>query len=236
MKKERLSKVLAAAGVASRRASETLIFDGHVSVNGEIVLVPQTMVDGTSDIITVDGKAISDKQEKVYYLLNKPKGYTCTAAETTKKRVIDIFQGLPYRLFTVGRLDRDTSGLLIVTNDGHFANSILHPSFGVEKEYLVKVDREVTHQHLVTISKGVFVDGAYVTPKKVAKVRRGTIKITVSDGRKHEVRRLCEHANLEVLSLKRIRIGRLLLGTLPEGAFRPLTEKEKELLLPPSKK
>jgi len=152
--KKRLSKVLAAAGVASRRASEELIFKGRVTLNGEIVLVPQTLVCAQKDQICVDNEPIQAEEKKVYYILNKPDGFICSNAPLgTKKRVVDLFAHLPYRLFTIGRLDRDTTGLLLVTNDGHFANKVIHPSSNIQKEYLIKTLQEVTDLHLKQISK-----------------------------------------------------------------------------------
>src|SRR5262245_57071653 len=149
-KQNRLSKTLAAAGVASRRAAETLIFDGKVTVNGAVALLPQTMVDASKDKICVNGKPISKPQEFVYYMLHKPAGYDCSNRRIGRtKLVIDLFSDSPHRLFTVGRLDKDTEGLLLVTNDGHFANNVIHPSNGISKEYLVKTDQEVTHEHLI---------------------------------------------------------------------------------------
>ncbi len=233
MTTQRLSKALAQAGIASRRAAEDLIFQGAVTVNGKIVLVPQTMVDIDRDVVVYEGKRLRS-EGKVYFLLNKPAGFICTNAPG-KKRAIDLIGPCNYRLYTVGRLDRDTSGLIILTNDGDFANNIMHPSKKIPKEYLVKVDKEVQHEHLVTISEGMWIEGAYVKPKRVAKVRRGTIKIIICDGRKREVRRLVEKAGLTTLSLCRIRIGDLSLGKIPEGHFRELTEREKELLLQPQK-
>lgn len=229
MASQRLNKVIAHAGIASRRSSEELIRQGHISVNGEITLVPQTLVDLSTDVIAFDGKRIK-LETKVYYLLHKPVGYTCTNAPG-KKRAIDLLGLQKERLYTVGRLDRDTSGLIIITNDGEFANNVMHPSKRIPKEYLVKVDKEVQHEHLVTIAEGMWIEGSYVKPKSVVKVRRGTLRIVVVDGRKHEVRRLMEKAGLETRDLKRIRIGQLVLGTLPAGHFRPLSEKERELIL-----
>jgi 23S rRNA pseudouridine2605 synthase len=229
MTEKRLSKVLAACGVASRRAAEKLIFEGKVTVNGKEVLVPQTLVDPARDKITVDGERIGDVERKVYYLLNKPKKCVCTSAPIKGRRVIDLFDsGL--RLFTVGRLDKDTTGLLIVTNDGVFANNIIHPSSCIEKEYLAKVNREISHDDLVKIAKGGFVEGSYVKPKKVQKIRRGTLKIVVMEGKKHEVRLLLEKYGFLVTDLERIRLGSLTLGTLPYGAWRPLSEREKKLI------
>jgi 23S rRNA pseudouridine2605 synthase len=233
MKKNRLSKVLAAAGVASRRACEELIFAGRVKVNGKTVLIPQTMVEMGRDKISVDEESIKSTERKVYFLLNKPVGYLCTNSRPSKnsKLVLDLFEGTGYRLFTVGRLDRDTSGLILVTNDGHFANNVIHPSANVAKEYLAKTDKEITADHLKNLAAGGIVEGTFVKPISVSKVRRGTVKITVSEGKKREVRVLLETVGLEVVELKRIRIGNLHLGSLPVGAYRELTKQERTQLL-----
>lgn len=225
--KQRLSKVLAKAGVASRRACEELIFDGKVKVNGVVTLVPQTMVD-ENDSILLNNKKVGIAEEKVYYILNKPLGYYCSPVPKEKyKYVLDLFKSIKKRLFTVGRLDRDTTGLLIVTNDGEFANRVIHPSSGIQKEYVVKIGQEVTADHLRAISAGTYVEEAFVKPIKVVKVRRGTVKIVVMDGKKREVRKIVEAAGLDVLELKRTRIGGLSLGALPEGEWRPLKESER---------
>ncbi len=229
--KNRLSKILAQCGVASRRAAEELIFDGKVSVNGKIVLVPQTFVSLSEDEICVNGNRVNQAEKKVYYILNKPTGYICTAKRPGSKRIVnDLFEGMPFRLFTVGRLDRDTSGLLIVTNDGHFANRVIHPSSEIAKEYLIKTHQEVDASHLTIISEGAFVEGVWVKPKKVTKVRRGTLKIVIMEGKKREVRSLVEKADLTIESLCRIRIGGLQLGSLPLGSFREMTDKDKEII------
>lgn len=229
---KRLSKALAAAGVASRRACEELIFEGKVSVNGEVVLIPQTLVSWEKDDISVDGEPVKREQEKVYFMLNKPKGYICSSTRLgSKKLVVDLFSHLNLRLYTVGRLDRDTTGLLIVTNDGHFAQDVIHPSKGQTKEYLIKTSQEITHEHLVSIAKGGLVENTWVKPSNVKKVRRGTLTISVSEGKKREVRLLVQKAGLDIVSLHRIRIGALVLGNLEVGEYRPLTDKEKKLLL-----
>jgi 23S rRNA pseudouridine2605 synthase len=229
--KQRLSKILAAAGVASRRACEELIFQGKVKVNGETVLIPQTQVDPSVDEIMVNNEVLKETEEKVYYMLNKPVGFICsTKGNSRAKLVLELFEGEGHRLFTVGRLDKDTQGLLIVTNDGHFANRVIHPSANIQKEYVVKVDAEVTHDHLVAISNGTLVEGVFVKPLRVEKVRRGTIKVVISEGKKREVRVLLASAGLKAMDLTRIRLGGLLLGQLPVGTWRPLTDKEKELI------
>lgn len=230
-KKKRLSKALAGAGVASRRAAEELIFEGRVKVNGIVQKVPQTMVDWNADAITVDDEPIKGEDQKVYYLLNKPHGYICSNKPIgTKKLVVDLFKHLNLRLFTVGRLDRDTTGLLIVTNDGNFSNKVIHPSSNIAKEYLVKTSQEITDVNLKDISKGTYIEGAWIKPFKVTKVRKGTLKVVVKEGKKREVRLLVQNAGLDILELSRIRIGNLTLGPLSEGAFREMTEKEKTLI------
>jgi len=227
---QRLSKVLASAGVASRRHCEEIIAAGRAEVNGRIVLVPQFRVT-PQDRITVDGRLISQEETKVYYILNKPLKYVCSAKGSASSRlVVDLFADQPHRLFTVGRLDKDTTGLLLVTNDGHFGNQVIHPSSNIEKEYVAKTSQELFHEHLVALSEGVRLDGVLIRPVRVQKVRRGTVKIVVTEGKKHEVRELLASAGLEVLSLARVRLGGLLLGTLPVGSWRPLTEREKELV------
>lgn len=231
MTKNRLSKILAGAGVASRRACEELIFQGHVSVNGQIVLLPQTVVDLTVDKIAVDGEPISSEEAKVYYALHKPAGYVCSQARRGKEKlVLDLIKDSSKRLFTVGRLDKDTAGLILVTNDGDFANSVIHPSKEISKEYLVKANHEVTHEHLVAISQGALVEGVLVKPLSVKKVRGRTLKIVVGEGKKHEVRLLLQSAGLLVLELTRIRVGGLLLGRLPLGAYKSLSENERNAL------
>ncbi len=233
MEKKRLSKALAAAGIASRRACEEIIFEGRVRVNGETVKIPQTLVDWSNDRILVDEMPVSSEQEKVYYMLNKPAGYICTNTRPTgkKKIVLDLFPEDQERLFTVGRLDKETEGLLIVTNDGRFANEVIHPSSNITKEYVVKTLQEITPEHLETLSQGARVDDKWIRPVSVSKVRRGTFRICVKEGRKHEVRIIAERAQLKVIELRRVRIGGLLLGTLPVGEFRSLSDREKEILL-----
>lgn len=226
---KRLSKALAAAGIASRRACEELIFNGKVTVNGDLVTKPQTLISWEKDDIRVEGVEIKKEQEKICFVLNKPKGYICSHKRIgSKKLVIDLFEKFPYRLFTIGRLDRDTTGLLLVTNDGHFAHQVIHPTKGFTKEYLIKTFQEVSHEHLLRLSKGMLIENTWVKPVQVKKVRKGTFKITIREGKKREIRLLAENAGLKILSLHRIRIGPLVLGNLAIGDYRPLTEEEKQ--------
>lgn len=230
MEKQRLAKVLAHSGVASRRHSEELIREGRVTVNGVVTTLPQTMVHPAKDTIEFNNKRLKPPRQPILYLLNKPKRYLCSNARTGgEKLVIDLFPP-EERLFTIGRLDCDTTGLLLVTNDGQLANKVMHPSSNIAKEYLVRTNREITDHHLKQISKGTYVEGAFVKPVKVQKIRRGTLKIVVKEGRKHEVRLLVSRVGLPVKQLTRIRIGGLSLGNLPVGHYRPLTSRETAAL------
>ncbi|XP_048499305.1 putative ribosomal large subunit pseudouridine synthase SVR1, chloroplastic isoform X2 [Beta vulgaris subsp. vulgaris] len=225
-KPQRLAKVLAAAGVASRRSSEELIFQGKVTVNGSVCETPQTKVDPAKDVIYVKGRRLPRKlPAKVYLALNKPKGYICSSGEKEFKSVLCLFDdflkdwnknypGQPKpRLFTVGRLDVATTGLIIVTNDGEFAQRVSHPSSNLTKEYIATVNGEVHKRHLVAINKGTTIDGVHCVPEYVEllprqpEIPRARLRIVVNEGRNHEVRELVRNAELEIHSLKRIRIG-----------------------------
>ncbi|KAG4983935.1 hypothetical protein JHK87_028684 [Glycine soja] len=213
----RLSKVLAASGVASRRSCEELIFEGKVTVNGTVCNTPQTKVDPAKDVIYVNGNRLPKRQpQKVYLALNKPKGYICSSGENESKSVISLFDdylnswgkkhpGVPTpRLFTVGRLDVATTGLIIVTNDGDFAQKLSHPSSNLSKEYIATIDGLVHKRHLIAISEGTTVEGVLCVPDVVEllprqpEMQRTRIRIVVHEGRKHEVRELVKRAGLEV--------------------------------------
>ncbi len=227
---QRLSKVLASAGVASRRTCEELIFAGCVRVNGEVIREPQFRVSAV-DELKVNGKKVGPTQKKLYFIVNKPVGYLCSSRRFKNEKILlDLFEDISERLFTVGRLDKNTSGLILVTNDGHFANKVIHPSSGVVKEYLAKTVQEITHEHLQELSAGLQVEGVFVKPVKVTKVRRGTLKISVLEGKKREVRQMLEAAGLDIVELQRIRIGALQLGNLEPGQYRPLSDREKAML------
>lgn len=228
--KQRLSKVMAKAGIASRRQCEELIFAGRVKVNGETALLPQTMV-GPSDKITFDGTPVAGSEELVYFVLNKPTGYVCSNKPGFNRNILDLFSRLNMRLFTIGRLDKNTSGLLLVTNDGHFANKVIHPSANIYKEYIATVDKPVNRNHLQIIMGGTIVEEIFVKPDRVDKIAPNRLKIIVSEGKKREVRILIENAKLQVVALERTRIGNLTLDpTLNQGEWRPMTEEEKQLI------
>lgn len=222
----RLNKILQEAGVASRRGADQLILDGYVFVNGVRVTELGVQVDPMKDHIKVGSRILKKPQAKVVYALNKPSGYICSnGRQANEKIVLDLFPENE-RLFTVGRLDKDAMGLILVTNDGTLSHKVTHPSSGVSKEYIVKVKSEVTDEHLKIISKGTYIDGQHVRPHKVTKLRRGTLRIILKDGKKHEVKALVQEADLPLTELKRVRIGNLRLNDLPEGSFRQLSKKE----------
>lgn len=227
----RLSKILAWCGVASRRKAEELISSGRVSVNGHVETSPQTIVNLGKDQIRVGKRLVRAPEEKHYYLLNKPKGFFCSNVRQQREKLIfDLFpKGA--RLFSAGRLDRDSTGMLIVTNDGIFANEVIHPSSNITKEYIVKVTREPLDKDLKVIADGVTIDHKRCVPLRVEKMRRFTLRIVVSEGKKHEVRLLVEKVGLGVLELKRTRIGGLRLGNLSVGSYRELTSKERLQIL-----
>ncbi|AAD19002.1 pseudouridine synthase [Chlamydia pneumoniae] len=226
MTKVRLNKFLASAGVASRRKCDEIIFSGSVTVNGRVAEGPFVLVD-PEDKVQVGGTSVH-LTKKVYFMVHKAIGYLCSSEKKFPgtKLVIDLFAHLPYRVFTVGRLDKETSGLILVTNDGEFANKIIHPSSGITKEYLLKVSRDVSAKDLGKLMEGTFIDGKHVRPVSVTKIRRGTVKIVVSEGKKHEIRLFADAAGFPILELKRIRIGSLVLGGLRYGEYRELTDAE----------
>jgi 23S rRNA pseudouridine2605 synthase/16S rRNA pseudouridine516 synthase len=232
MSTERLQKVLAAAGVASRRASEILIARGRVAVNGTVVTELGSRVDPTVDHITVDGAPIQVDVSKRYIMLNKPTGVVSTMSDERGRRDLTEFVAeFDVRLFNVGRLDAETSGLLILTNDGDAAHVLAHPSFEVSKTYLAKVSGSVKPGALKQMRDGVELDDGPIAVDRVSVVgepSRGNtlLEITLHSGRNRIVRRLCDAVGHPVLELHRKRFGPLALGSLAVGAMRDLTKVE----------
>ncbi|MDR1852444.1 MAG: rRNA pseudouridine synthase [Propionibacteriaceae bacterium] len=229
MSEMRLQKALAAAGVASRRASEEMIAEGRVEVNGEPVLEMGRKVDPATDVIRVDGKRIPPANEHVYFALNKPTGVESTMAEEPAPTLLDFTAGLP-RVFHVGRLDRDTSGLLLLTNDGDFAQRVTHPSYELDKEYLAEVRGEVDPKTVKRLLRGIQLDDGPVKPDKVqvmqAGPKRSLVKVVLHEGRNRIVRRMFEAVGHPVVKLSRLRIGPVKLGSLKSGKLRELTREE----------
>jgi len=232
MAKIRLNKILANAGVASRRSADLLIEEGRVTLNGHICTELGTLADPIKDYISVDGKSLSKVPPKqVTYLLNKPAGYICSNKQVgTDPLAIDLIRDRKARLYTVGRLDKHTEGLILVTSEGNFANQVMHPSSNIERQYFATTKEDITINDLEQIKKGTYIEGKKVQPVSVFKVKKNVVSITVMEGKKHEVRLLVARTGLNISRLKRVRLGNLELGTLPRGAYRILTAKEKASL------
>jgi len=228
---ERLQKIISAAGITSRRASEELILNGQVSVNGVVVTELGTKADPSIDTITVNGKPLSVSEQRLYILLNKPTGYiTALKDGQGRKLVTDLLKDVPERVYPVGRLDYNTEGLLLLTNDGEWANRLMHPRHEVEKEYHVRVRGKIIEQQLKRMAEGVELEDGKTAPAVVQLIKSGEqndwISVTIHEGRNRQVRRMCEAVSLSVVRLKRIRYGSLSIGTLRTGQFRYLTEAE----------
>ena len=222
---ERLQKVLARAGVASRRASEELIGAGRVTVNGDPARLGQR-VDPEQDHVAVDGVPIGVRPGLVYYLLNKPRGVVSTASDPEgRPTVTGLVPGEP-RVHPVGRLDADSEGLLLLTNDGELTHRLTHPSFGVEKEYLVSVAGKPSAGAIRSLRSGVQLDDGLTAPARVSQVEPSLLRITIHEGRKRQVRRMCEMVGHPVTRLVRTRIGPLRDPGLSPGAWRALTTAE----------
>lgn len=226
----RINKYLAECGIASRRASEQIILDGRVKLNGKTVTELATDVKET-DTVTVDGRKIAPSEKKVYIMLHKPKGCVCTVSdELGRKTVMDLLDGMKERVFPVGRLDFDTEGLLLLTNDGDLANRITHPRNEISKTYIAKIEGEIPEDSLEQLRRGVMIDGKKTNKAKVVLVdfndNISRIRVTISEGRNRQVRRMFEAVGKEVIFLKRERIGDLKLGGLSRGKWRYLTDEE----------
>ena len=226
---ERLQKILSARGVASRRAAEKMIEEGRVSVNGQVALLGQT-ADPAVDEILLDGKLLPTGSENVYILLHKPRGYVTTLSdEKGRKTAAELVADCGVRVYPVGRLDMDSEGLLLFTNDGEFANKLMHPKHEVEKTYLAWT-QNFSEEALARLKKPILLDGYQIRAPKVRVVKPGLMEITIHEGRNRQVRRMCEAAGMQVTRLKRIREGKLALGDLPLGKWRYLTEEEVKSL------
>ncbi len=227
--KERIQKILSERGIASRRAAEAMMLDGRVAVNGEPAL-PGDTADPETDTITVDGELLPPAGRMIYIMLNKPRGYVTTVSdEKGRKTVMDLVRDAGGRIYPVGRLDIASEGLLIMTNDGEFANRIMHPSFGKEKTYRVSVAGDIK-RGAQALSAEIDIGGETVKAKKVdiitASEDTAVIDITIGEGKNREIRRMCAAAGLDVKRLCRRSIGSVELGSLKPGKWRALTKEE----------
>lgn len=235
MEKIRIQKMIADSGYCSRRKAEELISQGRVKLNGRPVKIGDKC--GSHDLITIDGERLYAPRKKnlVYLMLNKPRGYVTTVSDELDRRcVMDLLTDVEERVYPVGRLDRNSEGLLLFTNDGEFANSIMHPSRHISKTYRVTVRPDISDEQLVRMSEGIEIDGKKTLPATVIvkekQEGRVVLLITIKEGRNRQIRKMCEAVGLEVARLRRISIGPLKLGMLKPGTWRELTAEELRAL------
>ncbi|MCC8070087.1 MAG: rRNA pseudouridine synthase [Ruminococcus sp.] len=228
---DRIQKIIADAGYCSRRKAEELIAQGRVKVNGRPIKLGDKA--STKDAISIDGERlyIPKKKNKIYIMMNKPRGYVTTVSdELGRKSVMELLDGVEERVYPVGRLDKNTEGLLLFTNDGNFSNDIMHPSRHISKTYRVTVRPDITEEQLVQLSTGIDLDGKKTLPATVTVVtkqeNRVVLLMTIKEGRNRQIRRMCEAVGLEVARLRRISIGPLKLGMLKSGTWRELKPDE----------
>ena len=236
----RLQKYMADCGIASRRKSEEMIADGMVKVNGRIAVIGDK-VNPVSDKIVVKGRKLNAaaKQKRWYIMINKPRGYVTTMNdEMGRKCVAELVKDIPARVYPVGRLDRDSEGLLLMTNDGDFANKVTHPSKHVYKVYRVTVRPGINEEQLIKMSSGMVIDGRKTAPAEVHVLQREegrcVLEIILREGRNRQIRKMCEQLGIEVPRLKRIAIGQVKLGGLKSGSWRELTKEEVHRLQAPT--
>ena len=227
----RIQKYIADAGIASRRTAEKMIAVGRVKINQRIAKIGDKIDLTSKDKITVDGVEIKTERKKYYIMLNKPRGFVTTMRdEKNRKCVADLVSDIPARIYPIGRLDKDSEGLLLLTNDGDFANRIMHPSYNIYKIYRVTVSPAVSEEQLVSLSLGMTIGGIKCIPKDVSIIKempdRTVLEFKLSQGKNREIRKMCEQVHLSVLRLKRTKIGNLKLGMLKIGKWRELTKAE----------
>lgn len=235
----RLQKILSSAGIASRRAAEKLIVEGHVSVNGTTVTELGTRADPDADDVRVDGRRVRMRHEHRYILLNKPRGYVTTRRDPEgRPTVLDLLPAVHEYLYPVGRLDYDSEGLLLLTNDGELADHLMHPRYGIEREYEARVRGVPDREALGRLSRGVRVEGRVTAPAEVQIVETGrgargdqaVISVVLHEGRTRQVRKMCEAVGHPIVRLRRVRIGPISDPSLKIGAARDLTAQEIERL------
>jgi 23S rRNA pseudouridine2605 synthase/23S rRNA pseudouridine2604 synthase len=230
MAEMRLQKFLSKAGICSRRKGESYIKAGWVKVNGKVVTELGVKVDTEKDRVEVDHDAIESDIASIYIALNKPKGYVSSCDQPGEKIVLDLL-GISERVFPIGRLDKDSTGLLLLTNDGQLHHRLSHPSFQHEKEYIVTVAKAIPEGALRKLAKGVPMMGTRTRPARVQQISARRFRIILKEGKNRQIRRMIRKVGNQVVGLKRVRIANIKLGTLPLGSWRYLTQKECEKLL-----
>ncbi len=227
----RLNKFLSQTGTASRREADKIIAEGRVEVNGVAIQVLGYKIDDTKDRVEVDGKRVKKDENLIYLMLNKPSGYLVTLKDPFSRPTIkELLPNLKKKVFPVGRLDYDSEGLILFTNDGELAYRLTHPRFKIKKTYLVKVTGSPDPSNLSRLERGIFLDGKKTAPAKVSRLsdspKRTLLRIEITEGRKREVKRMCEAVGHRVLQLKRIGFAGLTLGKLAKGNYRFLGQEE----------
>lgn len=230
MSQMRLQKFLSAAGVCSRRKGEEYITAGRVAVNGRIVTELGTRIDPEMDLVQVDGKQVESSQPHVYIALHKPQGYVTSCRHPGEKIVIDLVD-IPQRIYPIGRLDKDSTGLLLLTNDGRLHHRLSHPSFDHEKEYEVTTAQTITDGALRKLAEGLPLMGTKTRPAKIRRLSDQKFRIVLKEGRNRQIRRMVRKVGGQVARLKRIRVGNVKLGRLAPGSWRYLTQAEELHLL-----
>ena len=232
---ERLQKFMSRHGLASRRACEEIIASGKVKVNGKIVTTPGTLVDPAKVRVEVDGRRLVATEQKVYILLNKPRGYLSTVKDPRGRKIVtDLLKDVKERVYPVGRLDYDSEGLLLLTNDGELAYWLTHPGHSVPKTYKVRIKGIPTRKELETLAEGVMLEDGVTAPAEISLIDQyegnALLEVTISEGRNRQIRRMMETVGHEVLRLKRTRVGSLSLGDLKSGRYRHLKDNEVQAL------
>lgn len=221
----RLNLFLSSNGICSRRKADDIILSGRVKVNDKIVLAPYFRVDINHDKILLDNKQIFHEIKRVYYIMNKPSGYVCAVSDKYYPVIIDLLpeEARNLRVFPVGRLDKDSEGLLILTNDGNFAQNIIHPSKRISREYEVLLNLPVNDKHLSRLREGFNIENKFIRPLKVLQIGEKSLKIVLSEGIKREIRLMLRQIGLRVEKLTRVKIGGLELGNLSSGEYKSLS-------------
>lgn len=230
----RLNKFLSVCGVASRRKADELILNGKVSINGKVVTELGVDIDEKKDVVEFEGKKLIPSNNFVYYKLNKPKGYICSNSDEKGRKT--IFELVPsnQKLFSIGRLDYNTEGLILITNDGEFAEALAHPRYEIEKEYIVTIEGRILESELAVLRNGVVENGKRMPKAKVEAIKFDgkltRLSVIITEGQNHQVRRMFDGIGKTIVLLKRVRVGDFVLGGLQRGKFKELSKTEMEIV------
>lgn len=226
----RINKFISKSGIASRRKADELVIEGHITINDEVVTLPGNMVNLDTDIVKYKGEIIRPLDKKYYLMLNKPVGYTCTNSKKFDDKVIFDLIDIDTKLFSIGRLDKDSRGLILITNDGDVYNNVIHPRADLYKTYLVQIDKNFDPNHKENFEKGIDIGGYITNPAIIRIINNRLIEIKITEGKNRQIRRMFASLNYKVLDLYRTKIGKIELGSLASGRYRNLTEDELSYL------